>query len=323
MHSRKKSTTQCRVGLLIAALAVVAAACGQTAGQGGVELIEGELSELAGVAFTDAVCNEPASNDVGQTFTCTAQFDGQTIDFAGEITNEDRIFVEMDNIVTSDNLQLYESQVLDALAAQGISDVDVECGDGPIVLPDSDEFVCDFVAGDDVFDITLTADQLAGEFAFEVDPAFRPAPDLAESAVELINGGLADSLGITFDNATCESPANEDVGTTFPCTADYQGVPIDIEGRIDEPEFIVVNALNLLVPEELQTLERLTEDQLTESVGVDATGLIDCGDTPVALPDDGVILCVLDDGQVAFDVTLTITDRASLAFAAVVADEPR
>ena len=309
--------------MLIAALAVLAAACGQTAGQGGVDLIEGELSELAGVAFTEAACNEPASDDVGETFTCTAQFDGQTIDFAGEITAEDRIFVEMDNIVTSDNLQVFEGQVLEALAAQGFTDVDVDCGDDPIVLPENNDFVCDFIADGEVFDITLTADQLAGEFAFEVDPAFRSASVLAASAVDLINGGLAESLGITFENATCESPANEDVGTTFPCTADYQGVPIDIEGLIDAPEFIVVNAINLLLPEQLQELARITEDQLTESVGVDATGLIDCGDAPVPLPDDGVITCVLDDGQIAIDVTLTITDLATLAFTAVVADEPR
>ncbi|MGI9644486.1 MAG: hypothetical protein ACR2O6_04170 [Ilumatobacteraceae bacterium] len=47
---------------------------------------------------------------------------------------------------------------------------------------------------------------------------------------------LVDGLGTTFASATCQEPDNQDVGTTFPCTA------IDDEGRSWEFEIEITGS---------------------------------------------------------------------------------
>ena len=79
-------------------------ACGGNAGPDdfaseAADFIEGDMSEdnpdLAGVPFTDAQCDEPASTDVGATFTCVAVgSDGQTYSFAVSIDGEQSLRVD-------------------------------------------------------------------------------------------------------------------------------------------------------------------------------------------------------------------------------------
>jgi hypothetical protein len=92
-----------------AALATLAAtlgivACGGNAGPGdfadeAADFIEGQMSEdnpdLTGVPFTEAQCDEPASTDVGATFTCVAVgSDGQTYSFSVSIDGERSLRVD-------------------------------------------------------------------------------------------------------------------------------------------------------------------------------------------------------------------------------------
>src|SRR5262245_11741562 len=93
-----------RTALATLAAALGAAACGGNAGPGdfaseAADFIEGQMSEdnpdLAGAPFTDAQCDQPASTEVGATFTCVAVgSDGQTYSFAVSIDGERSLRVD-------------------------------------------------------------------------------------------------------------------------------------------------------------------------------------------------------------------------------------
>lgn len=54
-----------------------------------IEDDEGDLAQQSGLTFDAASCEEPASKDVGATFTCTANgSDGSTYSLTAEITGE-------------------------------------------------------------------------------------------------------------------------------------------------------------------------------------------------------------------------------------------
>jgi hypothetical protein len=80
----------------IAGLAILGiAACSPDEGdfkndaEGFIEDDDGEVEGQLGVALSDATCDDPASSDVGTTFTCTAVGDdGTTYDFTVEITGD-------------------------------------------------------------------------------------------------------------------------------------------------------------------------------------------------------------------------------------------
>jgi hypothetical protein len=92
--------------LVISALAVLAAAgivaCGGDPTTGDfrdeaeefIEDDEGELATQLENTFTDAECAEPASTDIGTTYTCTAtDASGEPMEFLAEIAGETSIRV--------------------------------------------------------------------------------------------------------------------------------------------------------------------------------------------------------------------------------------
>ncbi len=95
----------------IAATTIVVGACGGNAGPGDFadeaeKYIEGELADdnpqVTGIPFTDANCDEPASTDVGTTYTCTAVgADGQTYSFPVSIDAERTLTVQQPTLIAS------------------------------------------------------------------------------------------------------------------------------------------------------------------------------------------------------------------------------
>jgi hypothetical protein len=93
-----------RTALATLAITLGIVACGGNAGPSdfadeAADFIEGQMSEdnpdLVGVPFTEAQCDEPASTDVGATFTCVAVgSDGQTYSFAVSIDGERSLRVD-------------------------------------------------------------------------------------------------------------------------------------------------------------------------------------------------------------------------------------
>ena len=81
----------------IAVAAITVGSCGGNAGPGDFadkaeDFIEGDLADspdVGGLTFTDAQCDEPASTDVGTTYSCVAVgSDGQTYTFGVSIDGE-------------------------------------------------------------------------------------------------------------------------------------------------------------------------------------------------------------------------------------------
>jgi hypothetical protein len=72
---------------------------------------------------------------------------------------------------------------------------------------------------------------------------FTTTSDYRETAESFIvdDPSVGESLRVTFDSATCEEPANQDVGTVFACTAvDETGTEWEFEVEIGESDSVVI-----------------------------------------------------------------------------------
>jgi hypothetical protein len=81
------------------ALIAVAAACDAGAADfsehASKHIMSPAVTDVAGIEFSDASCEDPASTDVGTVFTCTASGpNGESYSFDVEISAEDQILVK-------------------------------------------------------------------------------------------------------------------------------------------------------------------------------------------------------------------------------------
>ncbi|MGA9276922.1 DUF4333 domain-containing protein [Ilumatobacter sp.] len=150
---------------LVSALLVTAAGCsfsigGKSPESAGEELIEGELSEKLGVDLTDADCTEPADDEPGEEFTCTATTpDGETITFQGVVETDDEIFVAASNVIIAEEMAVVEEEAAAVLGPEVGVEIDpsqVECPEETTVL-DGDELRCEIVDADNGDRYVLTA----------------------------------------------------------------------------------------------------------------------------------------------------------------------
>lgn len=152
--------------VLTIALATVAmfalAACGSSSvAKGAEKTIEGELEEMIGLGELTAECDEPAENEAGQTFDCTATTrDGTTITFIGTMSETDKFEVVTSNLLTTDDmdtlLPLLASSIAEVVGADVAVD-DITCPEGNVVLDSDGNFPCEIVdrASGDRFPLTV------------------------------------------------------------------------------------------------------------------------------------------------------------------------
>jgi hypothetical protein len=139
-----------------------------------------------------------------------------------------------------------------------------------------------------------------------------------DAAVELIEGELADGIGLGELEADCPEVPDPEVGTEFGCTATTpDGAVIDFAGTVDREDHIDVETTNVIVADALGTFEAAGIDLVNETEGaaLDASAM-DCGDASIVIPADGAIDCTLTDpssGEL-YDATYTITDLSTGAF---------
>jgi hypothetical protein len=145
-------------------------------------------------------------------------------------------------------------------------------------------------------------------------------------AEELIEGELADQIGIGALVASCESPGTEDVGTTFVCTGAAGDTVVDFAAEIDREDNVSVVTTNVVLAEDMVALESAGVQVLNDEFDLGlAEGAIDCGETAVVLAASNELTCALTDtatGDV-YDTTFTITDIQSGTFDIDVAASPR
>ncbi len=89
MHRLLKVSAGAAAALLTVAACSPDAADFKDEAEGFIEDDEEDVAQQSGLTFDEANCEEPASKDVGSTFTCTAVgSDGGTYTFTAEITGE-------------------------------------------------------------------------------------------------------------------------------------------------------------------------------------------------------------------------------------------
>lgn len=138
------------------AVAVLASACagsvefsvgGQTVTEAAEELIESDemFQRLNVEPIVDAVCAEPAVQEVGAIFECTATSGENQIVFEVDIESESRIFAGPKNVIDSGLLDAYAQSAVDALNAQNdftLPDGSIDCGDRSVVLDADNKMYC-------------------------------------------------------------------------------------------------------------------------------------------------------------------------------------
>ena len=104
-----------------------------------IDLIEGELSDSIGLGMMVGACEEPASTEVDDTFECTGTLDdGRVVEFIATVSEGEMVNVLTSNIMNTD---VGEQWFFAALVEQNpdlvLTQSDVECGDGFIIIADS------------------------------------------------------------------------------------------------------------------------------------------------------------------------------------------
>ena len=147
----------------------------------------------------------------------------------------------------------------------------------------------------------------------------------ASVAEDLIEGELADEIGQTGIEATCDKPVDTEPGTIFNCTSPSDLGEIRWVATVEDEESVYVITENLMTESDLVAMEEGAISAL-QDVGLQVTGEdIDCGSAPALLTAGDVLLCALTDqsnGDV-YDTKLTITDKEEGLFDIDVADNPR
>ncbi|MEM7093214.1 MAG: hypothetical protein AAF567_09450 [Actinomycetota bacterium] len=167
-----------RVLILLFSLLLVAGCGAQTAADGAVSLIEGDFASQNGIDLSNAVCDSPATEAVGTTFSCTAVHAGRSVNFDVLIDREDHITVSSTNVVYPPALEAIEATIVDSVNERGelgLPPGSVDCGDVPVVLDVNRIFVCGLTEPDtaNVFDTFVRVqdmDNLIFDFEFAPEP---------------------------------------------------------------------------------------------------------------------------------------------------------
>jgi hypothetical protein len=171
------------VAVLVSGVAALAA-CGGSASESGVAVIEGALADDIALGDLDATCEDPEALSEGETFTCTATTDDeQTIEFLGTMTSDDEFDIVTTNLLTAVDVEFVREEAARVISAEigtEVAPADIECAEGSVVLDDAGDFLCaitDTSTGD-VYDLTVSTGGLvpdvgARELSFQIGDAPR------------------------------------------------------------------------------------------------------------------------------------------------------
>lgn len=132
---------------LVPLLAVVVASCSDTVTIDRTrlqEFVSIELSEQLGYEITDVECPRIVDPELDETFECLGVVDGQTVRFDGRVTDPDEGEVWIENADAILPIDVLESVIEDDYATRDGLDLEVDCGDGQVIVePAGAVFRCD------------------------------------------------------------------------------------------------------------------------------------------------------------------------------------
>jgi hypothetical protein len=171
-----------------------------------------------------------------------------------------------------------------------------------------------------VFSIVVSACSASGEFSIGT-------PSIENATEDLIETEIATQIGLGDLDATCTTPASEEAGTRFLCTATTQdGRTIEFKADIDE-DGAVAETTNLVVASKLREVESVILAEIEKLADIDlADDALDCGPDSVIVDSQNRIDCVVTDPTGAtFDTTITFKglDTNDPTFDFEVASDPR
>lgn len=140
---------------------------GQSVTGAAEELIESDamFQRLNVEPITEATCVEPAVEEVGAVFDCTATSGGNEILFEVEIDSEDSIFAAPQNVLEASLLPAYTSGAIDALNSQNnftLPTDSLDCGTKSVVLDADNKMYCllNDPSNGNVFNVEITVRDL-------------------------------------------------------------------------------------------------------------------------------------------------------------------
>lgn len=325
-----------KIASLLLVLAVVATACsidlaigGEDPAEAAEAIIENELAEQIGLGPIAAVCESPESVEVGTTYSCDGVADSGEIDFLVEIDREDHINVQTENVILADQVAAVAeaaTSTIEESAGVELAAGAVDCGDQSIIMPPSAELACTVDTGSEVVPTTITiTDPTDSSFEVDLEPLEGKFDiDFSALAAELIEGELADLIGLGPITAMCDDAPSNEVGTTWECDGTVADQVATFAATIDREDHVNVVTTNVILADQVPVLAASAMQELNTSVGGSLPDeAMDCGDQSIVLSQTNEIVCGLDIGSGIYDTTITITDLNTGAFNVVVAETPR
>lgn len=128
--------------------------------------------------------------------------------------------------------------------------------------------------------------------------SFSTGSSPSSTAEEVIEDALAEQAGMTFTDADCEMPADDEVGTGFSCTAmNTDDATITFDAVIDPDEMIFVAPTNLVYADDMALVEAEAAQTLGPEIGVEIDPAdVDCPDETTVLDDDE-LRCEITDAE--------------------------
>lgn len=130
-----------------------------------------------------------------------------------------------------------------------------------------------------------------------------------KSAEALIEGTLADDIGLGELEAECTDPPDLEVGDTFDCTATTEdGRVVELIGTLEEEDRFEVVTTNLLTADDVERLREIIAESIAGEIGEPVVAAdITCPEGSVLLDAAGDLRCEIVDQGTGDVYELTIT----------------
>ena len=145
----------------------------------------------------------------------------------------------------------------------------------------------------------------AAGFAVLVVACSTTAPDVA--AVELIEGDLAEQIGLGPLSGDCDDPSDTSTGSEFSCTGTTEdGQVIQFTAVFESDAEVFIYPTNLVVDSSLFEAEAATTLGPEFGVEIDPA-TIECPEGTIVLDAEGQMACTITDAETGGVFPLTVT----------------